>query len=124
MANRMRSAAKERFWRSKLRRFEKRGSSVREFCRSEGLSEPSFYAWRKVIEERDAQRPIRQVPAFLPLRVQESQAVHPASSGNGARESAVTLELRGGRRLRLPDSMPAARFAELIRALEAVETSS
>jgi transposase-like protein len=117
MANRMRSAAKERFWRSKLRKWQSRGGSVREFCQREGLSEPSFYAWRKVIEERDGKLPANQAPAFLPMLVQQQAA----QAGQAAD---FVIELHGGRRLRLPEAITAPRLAELIHALEAAELSS
>jgi hypothetical protein len=37
-------------------------------------------------------------------------------------EANLVIELRGGRLLRLPGSMPAGRVAELVRALEAEAT--
>jgi len=36
-------------------------------------------------------------------------------------DSGILIELRGGRRLRLPGSMSVTRVAELVRALEAAE---
>ena len=41
------SAEKASRWREILRRQEKSGVSIRRFCAREGLSEPSFYTWRK-----------------------------------------------------------------------------
>lgn len=35
------------FWRGHVEAHRKRGGSVRGYCRAQGLSEPSFYAWRK-----------------------------------------------------------------------------
>jgi transposase len=35
------------FWRMAVETWQSSGLSVRQFCRQEGLSEPSFYAWRK-----------------------------------------------------------------------------
>ncbi|HEU19624.1 MAG TPA: hypothetical protein ENO00_09685 [Deltaproteobacteria bacterium] len=35
------------FWQMVLETFKSSGLSVRQFCSQEGLSEPSFYAWRK-----------------------------------------------------------------------------
>lgn len=39
-------ARKWRAWRSRMKRFEKAGRSVAEFCRHEGVSDASFYQWR------------------------------------------------------------------------------
>ena len=47
-----RSARKERFWRRMLRRQEKSGLSVRQFCLDHQLSEPSFYGWKRTIADR------------------------------------------------------------------------
>jgi transposase-like protein len=114
-------------WRGVLTRFRASGLSVRAFCRQERLSEPSFYAWRRTIHERDAgsktvvkssktvqkrasaARPRKQ-PAFLPIVVQRDSL---ASQGAG-----ISLELRGGRTLRLPESIPVERLAAIIQTLE------
>lgn len=35
------------FWQLVLETYQASGLSVRQFCKQEGLSQPSFYAWRK-----------------------------------------------------------------------------
>jgi transposase-like protein len=52
----MKSAAKEAGWRERLKKQAESGLSVRAFCRREGLSEPSFYSWRRELDKRDRQR--------------------------------------------------------------------
>ena len=37
------------FWETAVRLWSESGLSVREFCSSEGLSEHSFYAWRRTL---------------------------------------------------------------------------
>lgn len=49
-----RSQCKEHFWRTVLTRWGGSGLSVRAFCQVQGLSEPSFYAWRRTLSARDA----------------------------------------------------------------------
>ena len=49
-----RQAEKLEFWRWVLVEFERSGLSVREFCRLEGILEPSFYSWRKRIAQLHA----------------------------------------------------------------------
>jgi transposase-like protein len=44
---------KEQFWRLVLEEHQKSGLSVREFCRAESISEPSFYAWRRTLAKSD-----------------------------------------------------------------------
>ena len=46
------STEKELRWRKILRRQAGSGRSVREFCATEAISEPSFYWWRKKLRER------------------------------------------------------------------------
>jgi hypothetical protein len=47
---------KERFWRKQVEAWQRSGLSVREFCRRRGLSEASFYAWRRELPLRDRER--------------------------------------------------------------------
>jgi hypothetical protein len=72
MANTMRNATKERFWRGTLKRQSASGLSVRAFCRREALAESAFYAWRRTVAERDAeakQSAAAKRPPFLPVLV-------------------------------------------------------
>ena len=48
-----RDLKRERFWRAALRRRQKSGLTVREFCRGEQLPETSYYFWRREIARRD-----------------------------------------------------------------------
>ena len=90
---RKRSAEKERFWRDIVRRQAGSGLSVRRFCADEGISPPSFYAWRKRLRERgdeDGRSPRRSrcgrevsdnTELFVPLKLLDAPAtleiVHP-----------------------------------------------
>ena len=47
-----RSNHKELCWRDILNRQSKSGLSIRRFCAQEKISEPSFYAWRRKLQER------------------------------------------------------------------------
>jgi transposase-like protein len=49
---RKKSEERETLWRGILRRQAESGLSIRRFCAAEGISEPSFYAWRKKLQER------------------------------------------------------------------------
>ena len=42
----------ENYWRDMLNRQSRSGLSVREFCAKAGVSQPSFYAWRRKFRER------------------------------------------------------------------------
>lgn len=114
-----RNAEREKAWRETIARQSASGLTVREFCRREGLPEPSFYSWRRILAERDsaAARPASDAndvgqPAFVPLSL--IAAPGPASSAPGG----FTLELRGGRTLHLPESTSPERLAAIVRAIE------
>lgn len=121
MAKWKRDAQRETFWRGALARQRESGLTVRAFCRREGVSEPSFYAWRRVVRERDAER--RESPAqrrptakhqgarpgFLPVVLREAPT----------RDGGIVIAWHGGRRMHLPATVPPDRLAELVRALEA-----
>jgi len=41
----------QQFWQMAVEAWQASGLSVRHFCRQEGLSEPSFYSWRKRLKQ-------------------------------------------------------------------------
>ena len=110
-----RDPKREAYWRRLIGRWSESGLGVRPFCRREKVSEPSFYAWRRVIKERDRERPLapqeRRPPAFVPVVVRQEQPLPTASER-------ITVRLRGGRLMHLPGSMAAARLAEILHAIE------
>jgi hypothetical protein len=109
MANRERDSEREALWREVLARFRSSGLSVRAFCRQERVSEPSFYAWRRTIAQREGQKR----PTFLPVVMPRG----PLS----LETPGISLELRDGRTLRLPESTSVERLVALIHALETPE---
>ena len=54
MAKRFQSADKDSYWRWHVDMQAAGGVSVRAYCGRHGLSEPTFYAWRRKIHERDS----------------------------------------------------------------------
>ena len=79
-------------WREILKRHAGSGLSVREFCAMEGVSQPSFYAWRRKFRERKndgshsrgAKRPkdvADQERMFVPLELlggaESLEIIHP-----------------------------------------------
>jgi len=53
-----RDPERERFWREAVAGHTKSGLSVRAFCADRGLNEPSFYARRRQLAERDRSSPM------------------------------------------------------------------
>ena len=67
-------------WRELVSRQAGSGISVRQFCAAEGISEPSFYSWRKRLSERatdgaeEAKRRRAGVESpFVPVRLLETK---------------------------------------------------
>ena len=89
-----RNSQKEVYWRDMVKRQARSGVSVRRFCSEQGISEPSFYGWRKKLARRGQEVVTASSrlskngaassdsgEAFIPLAVADSghtlEVVHP-----------------------------------------------
>ncbi len=104
-------SVRAQFWRQTLRDWSGGGQSIRAFCRARGLSEPSFYAWRRTLAEwkaaptaADAPRP---APAFVPVHLVEATA------------GRMEITLAGGTRIRLRGPVDRQALADVVAALAA-----
>jgi transposase-like protein len=114
---RNRNPGKERFWRRMVREWRRSGLGVRAFCAQHGLSEPSFYAWRRSVAERDQEsaradakpKPdgVGRTPRFVPLRVIEV-----------ATQVALEVVLERGRTVRILRGFDADTLRQLLAVLE------
>src|SRR3954452_20271455 len=105
-----RDPSKEQFWRRMVRLWKQSGLSVRAFCDDHGLSQPSFYAWRRTLQQRD-----QQAPAFLPVRIlPDDTPPTPAPSG----VSGLALLLAHGRVLRIGPAFDAPTLRRLLALLQ------
>jgi len=97
----------ERRWRDLITRWERSNLTVRDFCAAEGVSEPSFYAWRRELAAREQESgpATAPVPTFVPVRV-----TPPA---------VIELVLPTGVVLRVPAGADPAAVAQLVAALGA-----
>ena len=102
---RPRDARKEREWQQWMRRWQTSGLSVRAFCGRHGLTEVSFYAWRRRLRQRPSAG-----TRFLPVSI----GVDPEPVAAAALE----LVLSGERRLRVPPGFDAATLRRLLAVLE------
>lgn len=50
-----RSAEKEAFWRMAMEEQRNSGLTIKAFCKQQGISQPSFYAWRRELKQRDTE---------------------------------------------------------------------
>lgn len=105
-----RDLCKERFWRRMIARQRKARMSVRRFCELHALSAQHFYAWQRVIQQRDAQDihfiPVEVVPDDAPESVVDVAA------------STLELVLRDGRLLRIGAGFDTATLKRLLALLE------
>ena len=108
-----RDRGKEQFWRRMMRQWRCSGLSVRAFCAEHGLSEPSFFNWRRTIAERDNQdvakmpRAARKNarPTFVPVRVLAASAL-------------LEVAFERGRVVRVPRGFDADTLRQLLAVLE------
>ena len=102
---RARDERKERQWRRWIDQWRVSGLSVRAFCERRRLTVASFYAWRRVLQRRDAEK-----AAFVPVQV-VADAV-PTQSG------ALEVVLTDGRAVRVAPGFDAATLRQLLDVLE------
>jgi hypothetical protein len=102
---RARDERKEQQWRRWIGEWRASGLSVRGFCDRRGLAIPTFYAWRRTLERRAAER-----PAFVPVQVVADAA--PAQGG------ALEVVLRDGRAVRVAPGFDEGTLRRLLAVLE------
>ena len=88
-------------------RWRRSNLSVRAFCRAEGVSEPSFYGWRRKLDHSEHKK-----PAFLPVHVITDEAEEPATRG-------IEVVLANGRSLRVGPGFDPDTLVKLVDLLEA-----
>jgi hypothetical protein len=96
-----RSAELEKLWQQHLDRFQTLGVSVRQYCREHGISEASFYSWRRELELRHQERelqatPSTRLPEFVPV-VTAAETESPVGGGDF-----LELEWPSGVKLKVP----------------------
>jgi hypothetical protein len=119
-----RDPAREQFWRRTIRRQQRSGLSVPEFCRREGLKGGAFRWWRLELARRDQQaasaprgEPERQVteavPVFLPVRVVDPDAIAPRHA------PPIEVVLPNGLIIRVPAGFDPSSLGHVLAVLEA-----
>lgn len=99
-----RDPRKEQQWRRWIDQWQHSGLTVRAFCARHGLSEPSFYAWRRTLQQR------QPVPTFVPVRV--------VPDSTSAAAASIEIVLAGDRTLRVAPGFDAATLRRLLHLLE------
>ena len=86
-----RGTAKDDLWRARIAEQERSGLSVKQFCQERGLTQYSFYAWRKRLRPNE---PVRFALVDRGVAPQEPPQ-EPAT------EAGLELVLTSGERLRI-----------------------
>ena len=92
-------------WERRLARQPRDRLPVSEFCRQEGVSPKSFYAWRKRLHGAAA------VPLFVPVEASDSAVPKPKCPAGGA----LRLEFPSGAVLTLPAEAAEELLAAAVR---------
>lgn len=116
-------STKERYWRDVVQLWQRSGQSVRVFCAEHHLSEPSFYAWRRVITSRDRPTPDDNRdnpdhaprPSFVPVRVTPEAS---RTTATLLTTGSLELVIGAGRVLRVPPGFDANTLRQLLAILE------
>jgi hypothetical protein len=92
-------------WADRIAAQQRSGMSVKQFCKEQGLTEYSFYAWRKRLQETG---PVRFALVERSVRRQERTA-----------EPALELVLTTGERLRIGAGVDTATLRTVLDLLRA-----
>ena len=123
-----RDLALERAWRERMRRYEKSGLTIREFCEQEGLVAHQFSWWRGQLKRRAAKsaprkrtvkrkasqrtqvarRPNTPAASFVPVQVEPSSRAQPL----------VEIVLGKPPRIRVTSGFDADLLRQVIHVLE------
>ena len=95
-------SARSAHWRNLVQEQAASGKKVSVFCSERGLTEASFYAWRKRLSQ---QAPV----SFALVSADGSTAAHGAP---------LELELGAGQRLRIPRGVDAATLRTVLAVLQ------
>jgi transposase len=101
---RVRDEQKERQWRRWIVQWRTSGLSVRDFCARHGLATPSFYAWRRTLQQRAA-----DTPAVVSVQV--------VADPVPALASALEVVLTNGRTVRVAPGFDGATLRQLLAVL-------
>lgn len=97
---------REQFWRDLIGRQQKSGQSIREFCDWEGVSQPSFYSWRRRLQLTEKTARAR----FVPVQVLGAHAA--AAPGR------IEIVLEDGRCIRVGPGFDRQALGDVLSVLE------
>lgn len=135
-----RSLEKEAFWKLAVDEWRSAGTTIREFCRTNGLKESAFYFWRRELAKRaglpalsTTEGPVAEAegrrtkrarknseasPAFSPtaMFLPLTLRAHETAAAEGAESGSIEIVV-GGHRLRVSPGFDEETLSRLLRML-------
>lgn len=135
-----RSLEKEAFWKLAVEEWKTADTTIREFCRSNGLKESAFYFWRRELAKRaglpalsTTEGPVAEAegrrtkrarknseasPAFSPtaMFLPLTLRAHETAAAEGAESGSIEIVV-GGHRLRVSPGFDEETLSRLLRML-------
>lgn len=102
-----RDPRKEQHWRRLIQLWMNSGLTVRAFCARRHITRPSFYAWRRELQQRDA------AAAFVPVQVETNDQLARVNS-----VPAIEVVLAGGQCIRVTSGFDSATLRQLLAVLQ------
>ena len=96
MGGRRVDESKREQWRKLIAEAARSGTSVREFCRQRGITEPQFYTWRARLNGK-----VHGAARRRALRAEKAATFALVSDAPGALDAGIELVLADGRRVRI-----------------------
>lgn len=92
-----------KLWAERMMRFEQAEMTVAQFCATEGVSQPSFYKWRRKLQSLSANSS-SSVSTFVPVQLPTPASATRTSTGSVS----TTIDLLGGVRIciKVPSERP------------------
>ena len=111
MSNEQKSGTDQhQFWQMVIETWKSSELSVRQFCTREGLSEPSFYSWRKKLVGDDSEQEDQRQPepsAFIEVAMPQNTS------------AAIEFLLTSGNTLRIPAGVDSAALSMVLSVVRA-----
>lgn len=102
-----RDPRKERHWRRLIQLWVRSGLTVRAFCARHHITQPSFYAWRRELQQRDADT------AFVPVQVETNDQLATLTS-----VATIEVVLACGQCVRVNPGFDPATLRQLLAVLQ------
>ena len=104
-----RDPRKEQQWRRLIQLWKNSGLTVRAFCARHHITQPSFYAWRRELHQRDA------ATDFVPVQVETNDQLATVTS-----IATIEVVLAGGQCVRVTPGFDPATLRQLLAVLQEV----